>query len=89
MNTHCFNKFAVVQKRRLVLNVITRHPRLDLIPHTLQLLNLRLEVRLQLFLLRLIRRRLHLVVYALEELDALRNLLQCPVDLGCVYAMGY
>ena len=80
--TYCFDELSVVQQLSLVLDVITRYPRLDLVPQSLELLDLCLQVSLQLLLLCLICRGLHLVVYALEELDTLRNLLQGPVNLG-------
>ena len=77
------DEFPVFEQLGLVLDVIARDPCLDLIPQPLQLLNLCLEVCLELLLLRLVCRRLHLVVDALEELDALRDLLECPVDFRC------
>ena len=46
----------------------------------MELLNLRLEIRLQLLLLRLVGRVLHFVVDALELLDTFGDLLQCSVD---------
>ena len=58
-------------------------PSLDLVAQALQLLNLRLEVRLELLFLPLTGGRLQLVVQALEELDALRDLLEGPVNLRC------
>lgn len=41
-----------------------------------------LEVRFQLLLLALGWRRLKLLIHPLEDFDALRNLLERPIDLG-------
>ena len=82
-NAHRLDQLAVVEQCGLVLNVIARNPSLYLVAQPLKLLNLCLQVCLQLLFLRLICRRLHLVIYALEELDALRHLLQGFVDFGC------
>ena len=76
------NELAVVEQCGLVLNVIARYPRLDLVTQSLELLDLCLQICLQLLLLCLVCRRLHLVVYALEELDTFPNLLQGPVNFG-------
>ena len=81
MKTYRLNQPTVLEQDRLVLDVIARDPCLNLVPESLKFLNLCLQIRFKLLLLRLVRRRLHLVVYALEELDTLRNLLQGPVDL--------
>jgi hypothetical protein len=44
---------------------------------------LRLQIELELFLLCLVVRRLHLVIDGVEELDTLRDLLERSVDLSC------
>ena len=80
--TYRLNQLAVLNQGRLVLDVITRNPRLDLVPQSLEFLDLCLQICLQLLLLGLICRSLHLVVYALKELDAFRDLLQGAVNLG-------
>ena len=80
--TYRLNQLAVLNQGRLVLDVITRNPRLDLVPQSLEFLDLCLQICLQLLLLRLVCGRLHLVVYTLKELDTLPNLLQGPVNLG-------
>lgn len=81
-DTYRLDELSVVQKSGLVFNVITRDPGLDLITEPLQFLDLRLQVSLQLLLLRLVCRRLHLVVYTLKQLDTLRYLLKGAVDFG-------
>lgn len=73
--THQFNQPPVVQQCGFVLDVIACNPGFDLVAKTLEFLDLRLKICLEFLLLRLVGRRLHLVVYALEELDALRDLL--------------
>jgi hypothetical protein len=80
---HRFDESAVVEQLGLVFDVIAGNPGFDLVAHPLKLLYLRLEVDLQLLLLRVVVRHLHLVIYALEDLDAFRDLLQCPVNFGC------
>jgi hypothetical protein len=82
-HTHRLDELAVVHERLLVLDVVALQPRLDLVAQALQLLDLRLELRLHLLLLRLVRRRLHLVVQLLEAGDALGDLLERALDLGC------
>lgn len=49
----------------------------------MQLLYLRLEIEFELLLLCLVRRSLHFVIDRIEKLDALRDLLEGPVNLGC------
>jgi hypothetical protein len=69
---------------RLVLDVIAGDPCLDLVSEPLKFLDLRLKVCLRLLLLCLVGRRLHLVVYALKELNAFRDLLQGAVNFGYI-----
>ena len=83
MSAHRLDQPPVLKQCRLVLDVIARDPCLDLISESLQLLDLRFQVRLQLLFLRHVCRRLHLVVYRLKKLDALRNLLQGSVNFRC------
>jgi hypothetical protein len=81
--TDRLNQLPVVQQGGLVLNVIVGYPSLDLVTQPLELLNLRLEIRLQLLFLRLVRRVLHLFVDAFELLNTFGDPLQCPVDFRC------
>lgn len=81
-NTHRLDQLAVFDQCRLVLDVIARIPSFDLIAHSLKFLDLCFEVKFQFLLLRLVRRSLHLVVYALEVLNAFADLLQRSVDFG-------
>ena len=81
---YSFDELPVVQKLGLVLDVIARNPRLDLVPQSLEFLDLSLQICLQLLLLGLICRSLHLVVYALEELDTLRDLRACCLEEALV-----
>jgi hypothetical protein len=53
-----------------------------LVSQPLKLLYLGLEVELELLFLGLVGRRLHLLVYILEELDAFGDFLQGSVDFG-------
>ena len=81
--TYRLNQPTVLEQDSLVLDVIARNPCLDLVPQSLKFLDLCLQIRFEFLLLRLVCRRLHLVVYALKELDPLRYLLERAVDLGC------
>jgi hypothetical protein len=81
-HTHRFDQLAIVQQRALILDIAAAQPRLDLIPHPLQLLDLRLEVVLELVLLRRVGRMVELVECGLEDLDAGGDGLERPVDLG-------
>jgi hypothetical protein len=79
---HRLDQASVVEQLRLVLDIVVGNPGLDLVSKTLELLYLCLQIQLELFFLCLICGSLHLVVYALEKLDALRYLLEGPVDFG-------
>ena len=80
--TYQFYQLPIVQQRLLVLDLIALLPCLDLIPQSLQLLDLRLEILLHLLLLSLICRGLHLLICSLEQLYSFCYLLQRPIDLG-------
>ena len=80
--TYRLDQAPVLEQLRLVLDIIVGDPGLNLVAETLELLDLCLQIELQLFFLRLIGGGLHLVVYALEKLDAFCYLLQGPVDFG-------
>lgn len=69
--THGLDESPVLEEEGLVLDVVAGDPGLDLVAETLQLLYLCLEVCLELLLLCLVGRGLHLVVYAFKELHAL------------------
>lgn len=80
--TYRLNQPPVLHQRLLVFDVIALEPCLDLVAVPLQLLDLRLEVRLQLLFLALVRRGLELVVQALKDLDTFRDLFKGPIDFG-------
>lgn len=63
-------------------------PRLDLVPVPLQLLDLFLEVRLELLLLVRILGVVNLVPDAVEDVDALLDLLEDAVDLALQLPTG-
>jgi len=66
MQANRFNEFPILKQLGLVLDVIARYPGLYLVSHTLELLDLGLQVCLELLLLRLVCRGLHFVVYTFE-----------------------
>jgi len=81
-STHRFDQLPIIQQRSLVLDIATPQPRLDLIPHPLQLLDLSLKIILKLVLLRRIRRMTQLFERLFEYLDALGHGFEGFVDFG-------
>lgn len=66
IGTHSLYQPTVIEELGLVFDVIARDPCLYLVSQTLQLLDLRLQIQLQLFFLSHIGSSLHLVVDAFK-----------------------
>jgi hypothetical protein len=72
-----------LQQRVFVLDVGATYPCLDLVAQALQFLDFLFEVDLELFLLILLFGAVHLFPYFVEQFDALVDLFQDPIYLGC------
>ena len=82
MHTYQLYQPPVLHQRALVLDVVAAQPRLNLISHPLELLDLRLQVILELVLGRRVGRVAELFEGLFERFDADGDLLERLVDLG-------
>ena len=84
-----FNAFALLQKSRLVLDLIAGSPGLYLVSRSLEFLDLFFQVVFQLVLLGGILRRVDLLVNAFECEDAFVDLFERFVDLLLRFSRGH